>query len=439
MEIWCIGDNTQLGPERLLARIYCKFSIPKIFQSSSRSILDRQPCSGKRDPARIKFKHCLICYSNKQHSRAKKMEDIERKLQDTVNTIAQSDENQGFRISVNKTYCVHFCRLRKVHQEPKITLNGADIKIKYSGRFLELIFDRKLLRKDHITDLAMKCKMRLNILRTVSNINWGSDTNALIKLYKSKVLSKIDYGSTVYASASKSTLKKLDQVQANGLRLALERLELALMQRFVLKRVLPHWNTGEITCYQITIVKSTHYLLTQYMTSYLKRRMNIRITTKEDLTRINHLTSELEEPTPNVYTFQPESPAPWLLEPPKIYLNCLKYDKNSTPRLMIDNEIHLILENHNNPTLIHTDGSKTRQGVGSAIVVGDQTLSWKLHAWSSIYTAEMHAISEALKYIENRNIERAAICSDSLAPYTNSKMYTPMTHSPILCEPRYKE
>ncbi|KAG5861117.1 hypothetical protein JTB14_036943 [Gonioctena quinquepunctata] len=66
----------------------------------------------------------------------KKMEDIERKLQDTVTTIAQSTENQGFRISVNKTYC----RLRKVHQEPRMKLYGADIKIKSSGKFLGLIF-----------------------------------------------------------------------------------------------------------------------------------------------------------------------------------------------------------------------------------------------------------------------------------------------------------
>ncbi|KAG5884162.1 hypothetical protein JTB14_008425 [Gonioctena quinquepunctata] len=82
---------------------------------------------------------------------------------------------------------------------------------------------------------------------------------------------------------------------------------------------------------------------------------------------------------------------------------------------MVENEIHLILENHNIPTLRHTDGPKTRQPVESAIVVGDQTLSWKLHSWSSIYTAEMHAISEALKYLENHDIERAAICSDSLS------------------------
>ncbi|KAG5858980.1 hypothetical protein JTB14_027661 [Gonioctena quinquepunctata] len=96
---------------------------------------------------------------------------------------------------------------------------------------------------------------------------------------------------------------------------------------------------------------------------------------------------------------------------------------------MIENEIHLILENHSNPTLIYTDGSKTRQGVGSAIIVGDQTLSWKLHAWSSIYTAGMHAISAALKYIENHNIGRAAICSDSLSSlYKLKDVYT---HDPL--------
>ncbi|KAG5884160.1 hypothetical protein JTB14_008423 [Gonioctena quinquepunctata] len=92
---------------------------------------------------------------------ANEMEDIERKLQDTLTTIAQSAENRGIRISANKTYYMHFCRLRKVHQEPKIELYGADIKLKPPGRILGSIFDRKLLWKDHITDLATKCKMRI--------------------------------------------------------------------------------------------------------------------------------------------------------------------------------------------------------------------------------------------------------------------------------------
>ncbi|KAG5886899.1 hypothetical protein JTB14_003800 [Gonioctena quinquepunctata] len=41
----------------------------------------------------------------------------------------------------------------------------------------------------------------------------------------------------------------------------------------------------------------------------------------------------------------------------------------------------------------------------------------------------MHAISEALKYIENHNIERAAICSDSLSSlYKLKDVYT---HDPL--------
>ncbi|KAG5858987.1 hypothetical protein JTB14_020851 [Gonioctena quinquepunctata] len=247
------------------------------------------------------------------------------------------------------------------------------------------------------------------------------------------VLSKIDYGSAVHASASKSTLKKLDQVQANGLRLAVGAFRTSPYAALCAEAGTPPLE------YRRNYLLSNYYSKIHPLPShpvhdilfeeenghqnYNQRR------SRQLVTRINHLTSELEEPIPNVYTFQPESPAPWLLEPPKIYLNCLKYDKNSTPRLMIENEIHLILENHSNPPLIYTDGSKTRQGVGSAIIVGDQTLSWKLHAWSSIYTAGMHAISAALKYIENHNIGRAAICSDSLSSlYKLKDVYT---HDPL--------
>ncbi|KAG5876141.1 hypothetical protein JTB14_021074 [Gonioctena quinquepunctata] len=272
------------------------------------------------------------------------MEDIERKLQDTVTTIAQSAENQGFRISVNKTYCMHFCRLRKVHQEPKIKLYGADINIKSSGRFLGLIFDRKpSTSKWFETSFRREGEERR--------------TSPYAALCAEAGTPPLEYRRNYLLSNYYSKIHPLPSHPVHNILFEEEK---------------EHQN-------------------------YNQRR------SRQLVTRINNLISELEEPTLNVYTFQHESPAPWLLEQPKIYLNCLKYDKNSTPRLMIENELHLILENHNNPTLIHTDGSKTRQGVERAAICSDSLSS--LYKLKDVYTHDplINIMRTTLQRIKSRN------------------------------------
>ena len=52
-------------------------------------------------------------------------------------------------------------------------------------------------------------------------LNWGCDRETLIKLYKTLLLPRIDYGCIIYGAARKSKLRKLDRIQGTALRLAL--------------------------------------------------------------------------------------------------------------------------------------------------------------------------------------------------------------------------
>ena len=52
-------------------------------------------------------------------------------------------------------------------------------------------------------------------------MDWGADRKVLLRLYRSLVRSKLDYGCVVYGSARKSYLRKLDSIHNQGLRLAL--------------------------------------------------------------------------------------------------------------------------------------------------------------------------------------------------------------------------
>ena len=74
-------------------------------------------------------------------------------------------------------------------------------------KFLGLVWDTKLTFKNHIAYLKKKCRNSLNLLKVLSFTNWGADTDTLLKLYRSLIRSKLDYGSIVYGSANNKELK----------------------------------------------------------------------------------------------------------------------------------------------------------------------------------------------------------------------------------------
>jgi len=113
--------------------------------------------------------------------------------------------------------CMHCCRLRKLHPEPELLLNGTPIPVVEQVKFLGLIFGRKLLFLPHLRYLKNKCMKALNLIRVVAHTSWGADQHTLLHLYKSLVRSKLDYGCIVYRSAKNSCLRMLDPVQNDAL------------------------------------------------------------------------------------------------------------------------------------------------------------------------------------------------------------------------------
>ena len=60
----------------------------------------------------------------------------------------------------------------------------------------------------------------LDIIKVIANQQWGADKSVLLKLYRSLIRSKLDYGCIVYGSARPSYLKMLNTVLHQGIRLA---------------------------------------------------------------------------------------------------------------------------------------------------------------------------------------------------------------------------
>ena len=153
--------------------------------------------------------------------KSKNMENIEFRLQRCLNKVETWATENGFKFSKTKTQCVHFCQLRALHPDPVLNIYGSPIPVVEEATFLGLLFDKKLSFIPYIKALKAKCLKALDVLKVLSNTNWGGDRSVLLNLYRSLGRSKLDYGSIVYGSARKSYLKCLDTIHHQGLRLAL--------------------------------------------------------------------------------------------------------------------------------------------------------------------------------------------------------------------------
>ncbi|XP_070506828.1 uncharacterized protein [Chironomus tepperi] len=91
-----------------------------------------------------------------------------------------------------------------------------------------------------------------------------------------------------------------------------------------------------------------------------------------------------------------------------------QFNKNSTSHEEIKRSFNESLHKYtrNGYEIIYTDGSKTEQGYGAAVVTKDKTYKYKCHEYSTVYTTELFALLKALKH---RTTNKTLICTDSLS------------------------
>ena len=137
----------------------------------------------------------------------KDMRYIERQLQLAINRIIAWTNKNGFIFSIDKTHCMHFCRVCGIHPDPDIFINWRQISISDTACSLDNIFDT-ITFLPHIFNLRTKWDKSLNILKVLSNTSWGADRLSLLEIYQAITRSKTNYVCQIYGSAGTSYLKK---------------------------------------------------------------------------------------------------------------------------------------------------------------------------------------------------------------------------------------
>ena len=106
---------------------------------------------------------------------------------------------------------------RKEKKEIQIYVNNKTLKQVNSIRYLGIIFDSKLIFREHVTYIEEKCAKLIFSLAKSAKISWGLKHKALKALYTGAILPLIPYGAPVWkAVLSRSCYKdKLVRIEIN--------------------------------------------------------------------------------------------------------------------------------------------------------------------------------------------------------------------------------
>ena len=351
---------------------------------------------------------------------------VVRQVQLAINKIYAWATANGFKFSFPKIKAMLFS-LRRNPEPIVLTIgnrqNGIhEITVVDNTKFLGVIFDNKLTYKKHIEELKGKCTKTINLLQVVSHQKWGADRGTKLRLWRALTRTKLEHGSILYSSASKTHLKKLEAVQTKALSICLnafctspkislvaEANELPILQRF-----------GYLAMNYALSVKANpdnpanEALFKDYSD----------IVRDQCIPPIGHRLKQIFahasiDPTMVKQLVNPAMP-PAMLEGQNINFSLSKYPKNDT---LPDVFLNLFRELRDNAYYdflhIYTDGSKEDECVAAAYVIPSMenyTASFRLPNGASIYTAETFAILEAIEYVrENHDALKIVIFSDSLS------------------------
>lgn len=343
----------------------------------------------------------------------------ERGVQLTINNMVKWANNNGFTFSTEKTSCVLFSRKRGPAPEPTLTMYDVSIQNKAMQKFLGLTFDSKLSFSFHIIDLKRKCHKVLNVLKVLSHKSWGSDRVCLLRIYRSLVRSRLDYGSIVYGSARASTLKMLDPVHHKGLRLATgafrtspvlslyaEANELSLEKR--------RFSLGFMYALRIRSVPQhpCRGVLEQsrFERTFLNKPSIIPPFSMRNKSEAVSAGLDINLPVASVL----RTIAPWQCLP-VVDLSLTQYNKKDTPHEVLRQEFFQLQEKYNNYISFYTDGTKSDSSVGCSAIGPSYECVRRINSNATILTAELYGLLLATNHITKNRLPCSIVYTDSLS------------------------
>jgi len=133
-------------------------------------------------------------------------------LQLHLDKISKWFNKWGLKLNTTKTVEIIFTKRRTLNI-PKLKVSNMEINAVSHCKCLGLTFDKYLNLDKHISNLITKTTPIINLIRHLGGQSWGANIKTQLQLYIALIKSKISYGSELFFSAAKQSLKKLDTIQ----------------------------------------------------------------------------------------------------------------------------------------------------------------------------------------------------------------------------------
>ena len=348
---------------------------------------------------------------------------LQRVLQKSLCTLEAWTKRNGFKFSSAKTKVVHFTKSNRIYGNlPALTLNGQTLKYDASAKFLGLIFDSKLTWKTHVVKINNECSKLLGLMKMITNQKWGADQYCLMKVFRMYIRSKMDYGAIVYASAKPDVLRILNTTCNEALRIATGAFKSTPVESlYVLtSEMKPNHRRDYLSLRYYLKLRS---ILSNPAHSCLQNNYETLFRNKNETLpfslRINHIKNWYSLPRhfiiPEFSTIlHPLAKPTYAQVPPDINKSLYQFPKSTTPIAQYQqNFLKLRHDQYSGYETIFTDGSKTTNGVGAAVVQGTIARTATLPQEASIFSAELHAIKMANEIIKSSSARNFVVFTDS--------------------------
>uniref|UniRef100_A0A1B6KTJ5 Uncharacterized protein n=1 Tax=Graphocephala atropunctata TaxID=36148 RepID=A0A1B6KTJ5_9HEMI len=361
------------------------------------------------------------------YASSKKYDEIQLSMQIALNNISKEFQNLNLGLNPSKSLITIFSRKRSLlNLNRQFYLEGQPILVADKLRLLGIIIDNKLTFKQHIEQLFLQCHKDLNILKMIACGRNGANPDFVLRVYKSLIRSKIDYCSFIYGHAPNYVLSKLETIQNQALRIAIEafkstptiglQMECSVLPLNIRRQTLAERLIYKImTCPTHPAYQSIIYLnmLTENNPYWRKKRKPTYTQPVNLAQTINPIDNQYEN-----FSVIQDFTLPLGLIIFNLEFNILINDKvlGTNPNLIVLQQEWYNMTNitYKNKVIIYTDGSKTAEGTGAAIYIPKQNIrqKYKLDENTSSYTAEMYAIFKAVHYSRSMKNKEIVICSD---------------------------
>ena len=340
---------------------------------------------------------------------------VVHKLEQSMQQLIEWCKQWGQRINFDKTKAQYFTNRSEIPQVIKIY--QFEIPYERHHKFLGMYLDSpKLTWKEHVSQLRRKCGKHIAIMKSISSTKWGADRKTLLNYYTMTIRSKLDYCCHVYNGATGSVLKELNTIQNQCLRLILGVRSTNPIITMHIEANIPPLDIRR----QYLSVKYYNKILDSPGESVVVealKKFNSDIEINGNyLQKMVHVSAAWLGQTihhKNVPTYS--QVAPWVDIGEFIEINFAEIgEANAQVYNQTVNE--LVDVKYAGYMLIFTDGSKTCDNTGAAIVIPSRNLSisYKLHQSMSILTAELYGIERAIIWAGNNCRGNCLVLTDSL-------------------------